>query len=298
LFLFLGAEWKIAKLPMMPLRLFKSRSQAIVFAQNFLFGYVWQADLYFIPIYYQEVRGYLPIQSAYLVLPLLLFQSLAGVLSGPIMSALARFRPVLYIGFVLWVLGAGLKIMFTRYTSPGVYVAALLIEGAGVGFVFQPSLVALQALSRPEDRAVVTSTRNMLRAVGSAVGVAVSTAIQYGVMSGSLPSNLPSDIRAQVLDGDWTLGGAGSSEWTDGILDAKMKGLHVVFITFLPLMAVCLIGLLLVKDKVLTGDPKAKQEAKQEANQEMKGTQALEAKTPGELENGPTDGDRPEEKTD
>lgn len=87
---FLAVELKIAKLPMMPLRLFKSRSPAIVFTQNFLFGFVWQADLYFLPIYFQEVRGYSPMQSATLILPLLLFQSVGGVLSGPLMSKLAR----------------------------------------------------------------------------------------------------------------------------------------------------------------------------------------------------------------
>jgi hypothetical protein len=123
---------------MMPLHMFTSASTAIIFTQNLLFGFVWQSDLYFLPIYYQEVRGYSPVRSAVLLLPLLLLQSVAGVLSGPIMSRLARYRPVLYLGFVLWTIGAGLKVLFSRSTPAGVYVAALLIEGAGVGFVFQP----------------------------------------------------------------------------------------------------------------------------------------------------------------
>ncbi|RFU23870.1 hypothetical protein B7463_g12468, partial [Scytalidium lignicola] len=263
--IFLGAEWKFARLPMMPLRLFTSRSQAIVFLQNFLFGFVWQADLYFLPIYYQDVRGYKPVQSAYLVLPLLLLQSVTGVLSGPAMSWMARFRPVLYVGFVFWVIGAGLKVLFSRTTPTGVYIAALLIEGAGVGLVFQPSLVALQALSKPEDRAVVTSTRNMLRAVGAAVGVAVSTAIQYGVMEANLPAALPLELRAQVLDGEWQIGDS-SAIWTESILNAKMRGIRVVFITFVPLIGLCLFGCLLVKDKILSGDAKPKQETKEPAN--------------------------------
>ena len=87
---FLLVQWKVAKLPMMPLRLYSTRSQAIVFTQNFLFGFVWQSDLYFLPIYYQTIRGYSPVRSALLILPLLLFQSVAGVLSGPMMSRLAR----------------------------------------------------------------------------------------------------------------------------------------------------------------------------------------------------------------
>lgn len=126
------------------------------------------------------------------------------------------------------------------------------------------ALVALQALAKPQDRAVVTSTRNMLRAVGSAVGVAVSTAINYRVLQTSLPADLPLNLRTQVLDGDWNLEESGSSEWTSGILDAKMRAIHVVFITFLPLVGLCLAGCLFIKDKILTGDPKPKQDAPQE----------------------------------
>jgi hypothetical protein len=87
---FLFIEWKVASLQMLPLRLFTSLSRVTLFMQNFLFGFVWQADLYFLPIYYQDVRGYSPIRSALLQLPLLLMQSAGGVISGPMMSFLAR----------------------------------------------------------------------------------------------------------------------------------------------------------------------------------------------------------------
>jgi hypothetical protein len=272
LILFIGTEWKLAKLPMMPLHIFSSASTAIIFTQNLLFGFVWQADLYFLPIYFQEVRGYSPIRSALLILPLLLLQSVAGVLSGQIMRKISGFRPVLYMVFVLWTTGAGLKVLFSRSSPVSIYVISLMIEGAGMGFIFQPgtsvqmfkgfkantntALVALQALSKPEDRAVVTSTRNMLRALGSAIGVAASTAIQYAVMKADLPAELPSDLRSQVLDGSWHIGSSDSGEWTDGILDAKMKGTHIVFITFVPLVGLCLLGCLWIKDRVLKSDAK------------------------------------------
>ncbi|KAI9745932.1 MAG: hypothetical protein M1818_000613 [Claussenomyces sp. TS43310] len=254
LVLFLFTEWKIAKLPLMPLRLFHSPSQAMVLAQSILFGFVWQADLYFLPIYYQEVRQFSPLRSATLILPLLIFQSVTGVLSGPLMSRLTRFRPIMCYGFALWFLGAGLKLLFSRTTSTGVYIAALFIEGAGVGFVVQPTLVALQALSKPEDRAVVTSTRNLLRATGSAFGVAVSTAIEYSVMKSSLPSALPSSLKAQVLDGSWLANSTNFPQWTSSILDARMRGIHAVFISCVPLMGLCLVGCVFVQDRILMSD--------------------------------------------
>ncbi|OAL24983.1 hypothetical protein AYO20_10586 [Fonsecaea nubica] len=246
-------EWKLARLPMMPLRLYSSLSRSTLFAQNFLFGFVWQADLYFLPIYYQDVRGFAPLKSAYLTLPLLLAQSLGGVLSAPAMTFTARYMPVLWLGFVLWTIGAGLKLLFSRTTGIGVYVVAALVEGAGVGFVFQPSLVALQALSTRPDVAVTTSTRNWVRALGSAVGVAVSTAIQYSVTISSLPADLPTDVSSAVKAGTWMVDGP-TPAWDNAVLVAKMRGINRVFITFLPLIGLCLLGCLWIRDIPLRGD--------------------------------------------
>jgi hypothetical protein len=152
-----------------------------------------------------------------------------------------------------------------------VYVISSAIEGLGVGFVFQPgnffcagilfsrtvliveiALVALQSLSSQPDMAVTTSSRNWIRALGSAVGVAVSTALQYGVMKSALPTDLPASVLSAVLDGSWKVGQ--SPSWEDQILDAKMKGLHSVFIMFVPLMGICLFGCILIRDQRLLGD--------------------------------------------
>jgi len=65
------------------------------------------------------------------------------------------------------------------------------------------ALVALQAHSKPQDRAVATSTRNLLRALGSVVGMAISTAVQFAVMQSALPASLPSAVRASHR---WQLG--------------------------------------------------------------------------------------------
>lgn len=106
----------------------------------------------------------------------------------------------------------------------------------------------------------MTSARNLLRAIGSAIGVAVSTAIEYGIMKSSLPSALPLSLRTQVLNGSWLADSTNYPQWTSSILDAKMRGIHVVFITFVPLMGLCLIGCVFVQDRILMGDAKPKAE--------------------------------------
>ncbi|KAF9630025.1 Major facilitator superfamily [Lasiodiplodia theobromae] len=226
LVLFVIVEKRFAALPMIPPRLFGQRSTTVIYLQSALYNCVWQVDMYFLPVYFQDVRGFAPLQSATLIMPLLLLQSVAGVLSGPLMTKLTRYGPVLYVGMALWLLGASMKLLFSRTTPLGLYVTTLVIEGTGIGFVLQPALVALQALSQPHDRAVATSTRNLLRALGSVVGVALATAVQFAVMRAALPKDLPESLRTQVLDGSWSAAEAeeGGGVWVDGILEAKMKG--------------------------------------------------------------------------
>ncbi|KAI0127597.1 major facilitator superfamily domain-containing protein [Xylariales sp. AK1849] len=253
--IFAVIENRFARLPLIPLHLFTQASTATIFLQSGLYNCVWQVDLYFLPIYFQDVRGYSPLQSATLVLPSLLFQSLAGVASGPLMSKLARYGPVLYIGMALWVLGAGLKILFSRTTPVAVYVIVLAIEGTGIGFVLQPALVGLQALLQdPQDRAVVTSTLFLLRMLGSVVGMASSTAILTAVTSAAVPDTLPAALRSQVIDGTWQRGEQDSEEFESIILDAKMKGIRAVFIMLVPLLGLYLLGCRFFPEIVLKGD--------------------------------------------
>ncbi|KJK80990.1 hypothetical protein H634G_03523 [Metarhizium anisopliae BRIP 53293] len=258
---FIAIEAFVAKMPIIPLRLFRHRSSSLLLIMGILHDFVWQATQYFIPLHLQTVRGYTALQSATIILPFLLAQGLAGAASGPVMSKLARYSPVLRTGFLLWTLGSGLQLLFNLHTSTGTYVVVLAIEGAGVGWVHQPGLVALQANCRDEDRAVATGTRNVLRSLGSVFGVAVSTSAYYAVLDKALRRSVPDSLRARVLNGTWRIGETDTERFESDILNARMQGFRVVFIILVPLMAVCLLASFFVADVVLTGDAE-KQEPK------------------------------------
>lgn len=87
---------RFARIPMIPLHLFGQASTTVIYIQSGLYNLVWQVALYFLPVYFQDVRGYSLLQSATLVLPLLLLQSVAGVHSGPLMTKLARYVDICF----------------------------------------------------------------------------------------------------------------------------------------------------------------------------------------------------------
>lgn len=64
-------------------------------ASGAIHDYVWQATQYFMPLYFQEVRGYSPLESATLTLAYVLAQSVAGATSGPLMSRYARYQTLI-----------------------------------------------------------------------------------------------------------------------------------------------------------------------------------------------------------
>ncbi|PTD03095.1 putative transporter C3H1.06c [Fusarium culmorum] len=244
LLVFIIIEAFFAKIPIIPLRLFKQRSPSVLILTGFLHDFAWQSTQYFVPLYYQTVCGFTPLKSATLIVPFLLAQGMAGAVSGPLMAKYARYMSILRAGFTVWTLSAGLKLLFHRNTHIAVYVVVLTVEGAGIGWVHQPGLVALQANSADEDRAVATGTRNVFRSLGGVVGIAVSTAVHYAVLDKALQTDntIPEWLRGSVLDG------------ACAILKAKMQGFRIIFIVTVPLLALCLGASFLVDDIVLKCD--------------------------------------------
>lgn len=187
--LFLFVEWK-ATLPMMPLDMFRRPSVAAMLAQSFLFGASYFAYLYYLPLYFQNVKGLSPLMSAVVFLSLVIPQSAASVVAGFYMSKFNRYIEVVWWGFGIWTIGSGLMIMCDENTHLGLVAFFLVLTGCGTGSIFQPTLVALQAHCPKEQRAVVTSNRNTLRSLGAAVSLAVSGALLANTLRSSLPEEL------------------------------------------------------------------------------------------------------------
>ena len=254
---FVLVEWKGAIMPMMPLHVYKIPAVCAILIQNLLFGIVYYSHLYYLPIYYQNARQFSPLLSAALIVPFVAGQSTFSVLSGQYISRMKRYGEVIWGGYALWTLGTGLLLLFNRNTPKWMIVIILIIEGAGVGNVFQPTLVAVQAHSLKRDRAVVIGVRNFLRALGGAIGLAVSSAVFSNALKSSLnswstplPSELKSEILASILHVP-SLTNLTSVE-KDEVLDSYMHASRAVFTIWVPIMAICLSLCLLIKDRGLT----------------------------------------------
>jgi len=245
---FILAEWKWARLPMMPLTMFKKASVTAMLAQSFLLGASYYGYLYFLPLYFQNVRGTSPLIAAALQLPLVVSQSTFSTLAGLYMSKFNRYGEIIWVGFGSWTLGGGLLVLADEHLHFGWIAFFLIIIGFGTGCVFQPTLVALQAHCPKAQRAVVTSNRNFLRSSGGAVGLAVSSAILANVLKSSLPSRLSSVANSTFAAPD--LSGYSAADRA-AIKSAYTAASRAVFIWCVPLVGICFLLCALIKDQGL-----------------------------------------------
>ncbi|KAK7224300.1 hypothetical protein V2G26_012303 [Clonostachys chloroleuca] len=245
LILFVIIEWRVAKLPMMPVDIYKNPAVSAMLVQNFLMGASYQAVIYFVPLYLQNAHQFSIIQSALIWIPLVGLQSGISILSGLYISKFKRYGECLWFGFGIWTLGSGLCLLLTRESPIGIIIIPLIVIGIGVGCIFQPILVALQAHSPKARRAVIISNRNFCRCAGGACGLAVSAAVMQASLRASLPTeyaNLAgSTFTLPEFDGDIP----------PAVLDAYMAASHSVFILQVPLIGLCFLGNFFIRDRGL-----------------------------------------------
>ncbi|KAI8949479.1 putative MFS transporter [Xylaria longipes] len=240
--LFVLWEWKIARLPMIPVQIFQNPTICILLGQHFLLGAVYQSYIYYIPLYLQNPREYSVLQSAGAVAAMVGSQALSSIVSGFIISHCKRWKWVICTGFCLLTLGAGLVLLYKRDSSLGMIIGPVVIMGLGVGCSFQPTLTALQSHSTKSRRAVIISSRNFFRCAGGAVGLAISAAI----LQVNLKKNLPLEYQylARNTYSMPELHGPDS----EAVLDAYMAASRAVFILQVPLAGICLLGCAFLKD--------------------------------------------------
>ena len=104
--------------------------------QTSLFTTVFLAA-YFIPIYFQTVKGASPLLSGVYMLPAILAQLLGAVLSGGMVQRTGYVIPYALAASTLTAIGNGLLSLFSPSTSVGEWVGYQLIAGVGRGLGLQ-----------------------------------------------------------------------------------------------------------------------------------------------------------------
>jgi len=175
--LFVAIEGRFAKAPLMPLRIYASRTLS---AANVVVLFVGAASFgmwFFVSLYLQEVLGYSPIKAGLAFLPMTLC-----IVAGSVIASRSVLRigakPMLIAGMLAQTAGL---LLFTRVAVNGDYLSSViapsLLVAIGIPLSFVPSTIcAVQGVAAPEA-GLASALVNTSRLVGGALGLAVLAAI-------------------------------------------------------------------------------------------------------------------------
>jgi len=183
---FLLIEGKLASAPLMPLRLFSSRTltaaNLIVLALGAAMFGMW----YFMSLYLQQVLGYSPIEAGLSFLPMplsiLIFSTLAS-------RAVARVgvKPLLVAGMLLQAIGL---LLFTGIAPDGSYFPQVFVPGvlvaSGMGMAFAPVTIAAVGGVDSSEAGLASGLVNTSRQMGGALGLAILATLATSQTSSEL----------------------------------------------------------------------------------------------------------------
>jgi EmrB/QacA subfamily drug resistance transporter len=170
--LFIGIERRAVR-PLMPLRIFASRTLSAANLVIFTLGASAFAMWYFVSLYLQQVLGFTPIEAGLSFLPMTGAIIVASTVAGRIST---RFGPGRVLAVGMGVIGLGM-LLFTGISADGSYAADVLVPGVitttGIGLAFVPTTIAAMAGVERSDAGLASGLVNTSRQVGGSLGLAI-----------------------------------------------------------------------------------------------------------------------------
>ncbi len=167
-----------SRTPLVPFRLFRSRSLLGADLGALLVGAGIFAMFFFATLWMQVVKGYSPVDAGFAFLPMTV---LIGVFAGVAAKLLGQTgpRPLLVTGMAL--AGTGLLTLGLRLEPDSTYVAVILpslaLVAAGMGLAFVALTSAAIAGVPKADAGIASALLNAGQQVGGALGLAILTAV-------------------------------------------------------------------------------------------------------------------------
>ncbi|KAI4098314.1 MAG: hypothetical protein L6R37_006544 [Teloschistes peruensis] len=196
---FIGVQiWKQEKATVPP-RILKQRSIAAGTWYSFWLGAAYFLLIYYLPIWFQAVKGVSATQSGVQNLPLIMAHVISALLAGGLITLTGYYTPFMLISSVLVSLGTGFLTTFNPSTGHSKWIGYQALFGLGSGLGMNQPLMAAQTVLPLDDVSIGTALVIFAQTLGGAIFVSAAENIFTNNLLTNLRQSLPSIDPAVVL---------------------------------------------------------------------------------------------------
>ncbi|KAK7049725.1 hypothetical protein VNI00_005756 [Paramarasmius palmivorus] len=197
--IFIGIQiWKQDDATVPP-RILLQRSIAASALFAFSLGASFFILVYFIPIWFQAIKGTSAVRSGIDNLPMILSVVVASLVSGAIISATGYYAPWMILCTILASVGAGLISTFEPGTSTARWIGYQIVFGFGIGSGMQQPLMAAQTVLPLADVPSGTAIIVFMQTVGGAIFISIGQNVFSNKLATGIAKNVPDVNPALVL---------------------------------------------------------------------------------------------------
>ncbi len=205
--------------PLVPFRIFRTKTLAGANAAGFLLGAVVFANFFVLTLYVQQVLGYSALKTG------LTFLATAGTVipvAGLSQALVTRIgvRPVMATGLALI---TGGMLWYAQIPVHGRFGADLLpgylMVGVGMAFAFIPVSIAALAGVEPQEAGLASGLINTSQQIGGALGVAIASTVAFTHVKTLLASghSQPQALTSGFALAFWVLAGLAAASVLAGL---------------------------------------------------------------------------------
>lgn len=193
---------KYCSFPIMPPSIFSNRTSATAFALTAIHGFITYGVQFYLPPFFQAIKGSSPTQSGIEVLPTTIIIVVMAALGGPLLSKFGKYRPIHQVGFFTMTLGFMLlSTLMARNTPVGAWVVFQFLVAFGSGIIVSTMLPAVQVELPDKANGPAAGSWTFLRGTGSLFGVAIPGALFNARFSQLSPTISNEEARSQLAHG-------------------------------------------------------------------------------------------------
>lgn len=181
-----------------PIQYLKNKEMILLFIETAAAGTSSFVPIYFIPLYFQFVKGDGALDAGVRLLPFIVSMVVFNLVNGVAMSAVGYYMPWYLLGGV-FVLVSGVLLQITKLTTNvGQIYGALVIGGIGTGVFSQAGFSVAQSLVPPEEIPTAVGFITCAQVGGSAIALSVANTLFLNRATLQIMNLLPGQTKTSV----------------------------------------------------------------------------------------------------
>ncbi|KAF8553816.1 MFS general substrate transporter [Imleria badia] len=188
LVVFIAYEAIYAKYPLVPFSLLTNLTSISGYIQTFCSSVVTVGAIYFCPVYFQACKGASPYMSGVYILA---FSSAvpSGIITGLSITATKRYRPQIWVGWTIVIVGFGLMSTILATDPLGKSIGYFVIFGLGAGVVNATPMYPILAPLSVKQNALALAFMWFLTSFAWVWGVTIGGTVVQNELAKKLPSS-------------------------------------------------------------------------------------------------------------